>query len=174
MKNSGIVCLRGVYIGRKFFNMKNVAEIFNVKDEEFLDSCDLILAYNDFNRLIDNYILLAVKLNHIDDKADFKEELKSSIRHVDSLIKLYNIGFDATCIWHYFERKVEEDNIRRFCSSIDRYIEKMKLPEPLLLNVIRDEKRLPIQYMDEKILKHREKLKNLLELSNSHFTDPPI
>lgn len=193
MKSSGVSDLREVYIVKDILNTQNAKKLFSQEELKLLDKCDLILIYNDFNRIIDDHILLALNVEYIDKETNIEKQLKNSLENIRSLVKFYNLGFDSICVWHHFNKKVEEEVIRKFCSTINNTISKVDLPiihlatkimigntfkmfSPdeidarsevsqlirILLNIIRDEKRLPPQKVDEKFLSSREKMKKLL------------
>jgi len=128
MKSAGVRSLYGVYIVKDILKMKNIQEIIGKKGLEHLEKCDLILVYSDYNRVIDNYMLLALKIENISEENDIEEKLKHSIEKIKLLVECYKLGFDSLCIWHHFNKKVEEEVIRKFCSKINETISKIKLP----------------------------------------------
>lgn len=128
MKRSGILDLREVYIVKDLLQKEEVKEKLDEKEIEEIEKIDLIVIYNDYNKIIDDHIILALKIECIDERSNIKERLEKSIKEIPLIIKCYNLGFDSTCIWHYFSREVKEQIIRDFCIKVNEAISKMELP----------------------------------------------
>ncbi len=125
--SSCIFTLRTVRGGGEVFGDEGLWSIHGVELTHLRD-VDLILVFDDVDRVVDEYAFVALKIDYMDKKSDLDGKFLSALKGFELLVKLYELGFDAVVLWHYFDWEVEEDVVRSFCSKVGEAVEKLPLP----------------------------------------------
>ncbi|RLE51566.1 MAG: hypothetical protein DRJ20_01910 [Candidatus Methanomethylicota archaeon] len=119
--------MRTVRSGREVFDDESLWSVLGV-ELTFLRDVDLVLVFDDVDRIIDEYVFVALKVDYMDKKSGFDGKLSSALKSFEQLVKLYELGFDAVVLWHYFDWEVKDDVVRSFCSKVGEAVEKLPLP----------------------------------------------
>jgi|GEM_PF-1283613 len=135
-RSSGVTFLRYVYVGWELFDVDVAREIFSDSDLDLLRNIHLVLVYEDFGLVIDNFMLVALSVDYINEKSDVGVKLKNAIETVKSIVKCYDFGFDFIVAWYYFDRWVKDEVIRSFRATLSEVIGKLDLPIILLITKV--------------------------------------
>ena len=190
LKKSGVGSLKKVYKGRSVTSKEFkdvVSEWYGERIPWPLIEPDLILVFEDYKKVIDEVMIVAVELKCFQTSSD--KRLRRAFREIGQPLRCYVFGFDSAVLWHVFE-DVEEDVIKDYTDMVYEVIEKLKLPLAYIATkIIKDQykiykplnlKQQNIQYlvmylqnlcahtrnpaMDEKIKKRRSALKVALRI----------
>lgn len=128
LKESSISFLKKVYKGKSVTSkeFKNiVSEWYGERIPWPLIEPDLILVFEDYRKVIDEVMIVAIELKCFQTFSD--KRLRRAFREIGQPLRYYVFGFDSAVLWHVFE-DVEEDVIEDYTNIISEVIGKLKLP----------------------------------------------
>ena len=132
---------------------------------------DLILVFEDYgNRRGDGNFIVAVELKFFKQDKNLDKALRQAYKEFGQPLRNLIYGFDAACLWHIFDAKIDEEKIREYTKLIKYTIEKFKLPQSYLATAFPSDKikvYQPIEYVCNNISSLITHLRNLLENEQS-------
>jgi len=105
---------------------------YGLEAPELIAEPDLILVFEDYKRLIDDVMIIAVELKCFQAKGELKQlkkDLRKAFREIGQPLRYLPLGFDSAVLWHIFEDIGHEELIRQYVRLIgDDTIERLNLP----------------------------------------------
>ena len=98
---------------------------------------DIVLIVEDYRRLIDEWLLIAVELKYF--RRIEKKRWRETYREIGQALRYYVYGFDSAVLWYVFDREIDEATVRAYSNVVGEVIEKLKLPIAYFSTKIIDE-----------------------------------
>jgi len=125
-----ISSLKKVYIEphakKKFEGI--LKEYLNDVAPKFMANPDLVLVFEDSNRIVDEYVLVAIELKHFKSSKNKDKDLRRGFREVGQPLRYLVFGFDSVVLWHVFAENIDDDEIRSYSELVSEVVEKLELP----------------------------------------------
>ncbi|MBI5187551.1 MAG: hypothetical protein HZA07_00535 [Nitrospirae bacterium] len=89
---------------------------------------DLILIFEDYNRVVDDSVICAVEIKFFKESRDLNKKLRQAYREFGQPLRNLLFGFDAALLWHIFSEEIDEEKIKNYSQLLEDTIQKLKLP----------------------------------------------
>ncbi len=119
---------KGKTTARKTFS--DALKIFLEENVPFiLPEPDLILIFEDYRKLVDQYLIIAIEIKYFKNSRNILKKLRQAFREFGQPIRHYLFGFDSVVLLHVFSPEIKEENIiLNYSDLIKDVIMKLKLP----------------------------------------------
>jgi len=108
---------------------RDALEWYGLKTPWLAAEPDLILVFEDYRRVVDDAMLVAVELKYFRADKRLHNKLREAFRGIGQPLRYLAFGFDSALLWHVFDREVGEDIIiKPYTKSVKDVIEKLRLP----------------------------------------------
>ena len=69
---------------------------------KFMVNPDIVLVFEDSNKVVDEYLLVAIELKHFKSSKNKNKDLRKAFREVGQPLRYLVFGFDSVVLWHVF------------------------------------------------------------------------
>jgi hypothetical protein len=89
---------------------------------------DLILVFEDYNRLVDDSIISAIEIKYFKENPHLDKKLRQAYREFGQPLRDLIFGFDTAILWHIFSKEINEEKIKNYSQLLEDTIQKLDLP----------------------------------------------
>lgn len=132
-KSSYLKSLKAVYTERRVSEKKYkeaLKEFFDVEPPEFSALPDFILIFEDHRKVVDDFFILAIELKFFRRQQEKvrKKRFREAFREIGQPLRYLIFGYDATILWHIFQKEFNDREIEAYSRLVNEVVEKLKLP----------------------------------------------
>lgn len=106
---------------------------------------DMIFAFEDFNRRIDDALIIGIEVKYF-------KELRGFYEGLGQILSYSIFGLDGLSLWHLFSEDVEDEEIQPFANAVIEIIRGLNLPLFYLCGKITDESPLKIRCFEPSVI----------------------
>lgn len=97
---------------------------------------DLILVFEDYLKVVDETMIVAVEMKYFEETRDLDKRLRQSFRELGQPLRNLVFGFDSVVLWHIFSPDIEVQKIESYANMVEEVITKLKLPVAYFATVV--------------------------------------
>ena len=121
-----------------------LTKFFGKHAPEFLVEPDLILVFDDYKEIIDEYIIIGVEFKYFRAEGAVKKKLRQAFRMLGQPLRYLAFGFDSAVLWHVFSHDFNVELAKAYSDLIQEVIDLLELPLVYFSTIIKPDNKFDI------------------------------